>query len=282
MAADSFGNDLSAVGVPITGMAAFAPVVPANFISKSQLAMSPITLPAGYKKLGLYKVDGGPAPTRENEDPILFFQNGYTLAGNGTRKTQIALAEQNAAVLRLIEGVEPDENGVLEVSASLPDNQFILFVVTKYRNRMEKRQIGVASVTAVEPDKSEHGSVEGALVTFTWQEHAMFNNAPFWQWLGTPTSTEAAKTAWTVAIAGKPTGGSFSLILGGAATPPIAHNATPANITAALTGLSGVTGITGITTSGTDPYEVSLPSPSVLAVGAVDLTGGDSPTVTVA
>ncbi|GGH34230.1 hypothetical protein [Microbacterium album] len=182
MAADNQGNDLEAVGVPITGMAAYAPVDAENVIAKAELGASPLVLPAVYKRLGLYKVDGGPAPARESGDPIEFFQKGYTLAGDGTRSVVINLAEQNAAVQQLIEGAEPDENGVIEVSSSLPDNRFILLVVTKYRGGKEKRQIGVASVTAVEADQQTRGEVEGQAVTFTWQEDDLFNGAPFWQW----------------------------------------------------------------------------------------------------
>ena len=186
MAADSQGNDLAEVGVPITGLAAFAPALVANVIEKAHLAASPLVLPAAYKRLGLYKVDGGPAPSREAGDAIEFFQKGYTLAGDGTRSVVINLAEQNAAVQELIEGVEPDANGVIEVSSSLPDNRFILLVVTKYRNGKEKRQVGVASVTAVEADQQTRGEVEGQAVTFTWQEDPLFNDAPFWQFYGVP------------------------------------------------------------------------------------------------
>lgn len=186
MTADTQGNDLAEVGVPITGLAAFAPALVANVIEKAALAASPLVLPAAYKRLGLYKVDGGPAPSRESGDAIEFFQKGYTLAGDGTRSVVINLAEQNAAVQALIEGVEPDVNGVIEVSSSLPDNRFILLVVTKYRNGKEKRQVGVASVTAVEADQQTRGEVEGQAVTFTWQEDPLFNDAPFWQFYGVP------------------------------------------------------------------------------------------------
>lgn len=182
MTADSQGNDLEAVGVPITGVAAFAPVASANVIAKDELGASPLVLPVAAKRLGLYKVDGGPAPARETGDAIEFFQKGYTLAGEGTRSVVINLAEQNANVQALIEGAEPDENGVIEVSSSLPDNRFILYVITRYRGGKEKRQVGVASVTAVEPDQQTRGEVEGAAVTFTWQEDPLFNDAPFWSW----------------------------------------------------------------------------------------------------
>jgi hypothetical protein len=182
MTADSQGNDLEAVAVPITGMAAFAPVASANIIEKADLGASPLVLPVAAKRLGLYKVDGGPAPSRETGDAIEFFQKGYTLAGEGTRAVVINLAEHNAAVLALTEGAEPDANGVIEVSSSLPGNRVILYVVTRYRGGLEKRQVGVASVTAVEPDQQTRGEVEGIAVTFTWQEDELFNGAPYWSW----------------------------------------------------------------------------------------------------
>lgn len=182
MAADTQGNDLDAVGVPITGLAAFAPLDAENVVAKVDLGASPLVMPVAFKRLGLYKQDGGPAESRESGDAIEFFQKGYSLAGDGTRTVTIGLAEQNLIVQGLLEGATPDVNGVMEVSSSLPDNRFILLVVTKYRNGKEKRREGVASITAIEPDQQERGSVEGANVTFTWQEDALFNDAPFWQW----------------------------------------------------------------------------------------------------
>ena len=182
MAADEQGFDLDAVNVPITGMAAYAPLAGANVIAESELGASPLNLPAAFKKLGLYKQDGGPTPTRETGDAIEFFQIGYKKAGDGTRGLTIGLAENNPTVIALIEGVEPDEHGVYKVSSNLPDNRFILFSSLRYRGGLEERQIGVASITAVEPDQAERGSVKGANVTFTWQEHDLFDGSPFWQW----------------------------------------------------------------------------------------------------
>lgn len=217
MTADAQGNDLSAVPVPITGLAAIAPVDPANVLTKPALAARPIVLPAGYRKLGLIKKDGGYEVGRDAGDPIDFFQYGYQLAGEGTRTVKVGLAENNAAVLALIEGAEPDANGVIEVSSSLPDNQWILFTSTKYRNKTEDRQIGVAFVSAVEPDKAERGSVKGSVVTLTYLEHELFNDAPFW---AVTLPAPGATIVPTGVTAGAP--GSFSPV---GATPP-------ANITA--------------------------------------------------
>lgn len=280
MAADSSGNDLTAVAVPITGLAAFAPVDAANVIAAADLGASPLVLPTGFKKLGLYKTDGGPTAAREAGDAIQFFQKGYQLAGDGTRTVQIGLAEQNAAVQQLIEGVAPDTDGVIKVSSSLPDNRFILLVVTKYKNGTEKRQIGVAAVTAVEADQSTRGSVEGQNVTFTWQEHELFNGSPFWQWGPSIPGTSAAKTVWSVAVNGSPTGGTFALIVNGSSTAPIAYNAAAADIATAINALSGVTGLSGVTVTGTTTNTVTFPSAATLSASS-SLTGGTLPNVTV-
>lgn len=180
MTADAQGNDLSAVSVPITGLAAIAPVDAANVLTKPALAARPLVLPAAFLKLGLIKVDGGFEPTRDSGDPLEFLQKGYVLSGEGTRTVKVGLAENNTAVLKLIEGATPDANGVIEVSSSLPNNQWLLFTSTKYRNKTEDRQLGVVFVSAVEPDKAERGSVKGAVVTLTYVEHELFNDAPFW------------------------------------------------------------------------------------------------------
>lgn len=182
MTADAAGNDLESVGVPITGLAAVAPVDVANVIAKADLSKSPLVLPVAAKRLGLFKQDGGPAETRDSSDPLEFFQAGYLIAGDGKRTVQIGVAEDNPIVLQVTEGAEPDVNGVIEVSSSLPDNRWILYVITKYRNGKEKRREGVAAVTAVEPDQEERGTVNGKKLTFTWQEDDLFNGAPFWQW----------------------------------------------------------------------------------------------------
>lgn len=88
-----------------------------------------------------------------------------------------------------------------------------------------------------------------------------------------------AKTGWNVTIGGTPTGGTYTLIVNGVSTAPIAYNATAANVADAINALSGVTGISGVTGSGT----IALVFPSAVTLSATSaLTGGTAPTVTVA
>jgi hypothetical protein len=85
---------------------------------------------------------------------------------------------------------------------------------------------------------------------------------------------------WDVAVTGTPTGGSYTLLVNGYATAPIAYNANAAAVAAAINAISGVTGITGVTASGTNPISITFPSTVGLSVTAA-LTGGTSPTATV-
>ncbi len=197
MGADSQGNDLAAVGVPIGGLLAFAPYDPDNVITDTNMGKTPLTLPEGYQLLGLVKQDGAPQHSREAGDATEFWQKGYLLAGEGTRTIQVNLAENNAAVIKLVEGKEADANGVIYVDSSLPDARVILFQATKFKNGREERYNGVAQVTAIEVDQDERGSVRGRSVTLTWQEDPLFNGSPFKYWHGTPGVTPTSVTAGT-------------------------------------------------------------------------------------
>ena len=101
--------DLNAVGIPLTGVAAFAPVTEANVIPDTDLGSPTITLPAAYRSLGLYKEDGGPQDERDDDDALEFFQDGYKLPGNSTVTVQIGLAEDNLNVNALIENMDMRE-----------------------------------------------------------------------------------------------------------------------------------------------------------------------------
>lgn len=186
MAADSQGNDLSAVGVPIGGLVAFAPYDPLNVIADTAMGETPLELPEGYEMLGLVKQDGAPQHQRESGDPIEFWQKGYKLAGEGTRSVQVNLAENNPAVLKLVEGKEPNTDGVIYVDSNLPDAKVLLFMATKFKGGAEDRYNGAAQVTAVEVDQDTRGEVRGRSVTLSWAEDALFDGAPFKLWHGEP------------------------------------------------------------------------------------------------
>ncbi|MSS84967.1 hypothetical protein FYJ24_09365 [Actinomycetaceae bacterium WB03_NA08] len=194
MAADEQGNDLSAVPVPIGGIVAFAPYASANVIADTMIGQTPLELPEAYDMLGLVKQDGAPQHQRESGDALEFWQKGYVLPGDGTRSFVVNAAENNAAVLKLTEGKEPDANGVIYVDSSLPEAKWLIFLATKFKNGTEDRYNGAAQVTEIEIDQDTRGEVRGRSVTLTWQEDPLFKDPktgldkPFKMWHGTPAS----------------------------------------------------------------------------------------------
>jgi hypothetical protein len=98
----------------------------------------------------------------------------------------------------------------------------------------------------------------------------------YYHWMNAPTP----KTVWTLTITGSPTGGTFTLLLNGFATAPIAWNATNSTIAAALNAISGVTGISGIVVTLTGPFTITLPSSATMGSSSA-LTGGTGPVAVV-
>lgn len=275
MTADAEGNDLGAVGVPITGFAAVQFTGGPTFLTSEQGATLPMVLPAGYEKIGLFKVDGGPQEGGDAGDPIEFFQQGYKIAGDDQPTIQINLAQFDAKVRRLITGKTPDANGMITITGLTPDTVFPLLVVTKYKNGDTRIRNGLARISAVETDQETRGEVNGRAVTFEWiydETIGGFYN----EWLILGAGRVGAKTGWTVTLTGSPTGGTFTLALNGVNTSAIAYDAAASAVSSALNGISGVTGISGITASGTGPYTVTLPKAAALTATHA-LTGGTSP-----
>jgi uncharacterized protein YjdB len=171
MTADADGNDLKAVPIPVTGFLAVQLEGEPTYLESEALGVTPLVLPEGYQKAGLFSSDGGPQDGGDKEDDIEFFQDGYKLGGAKTRTLQVTLAELNDIVEKLITGKTPDENGVVVVDGD-NDATFPGFEVIKYKNGDETRRNGLMRVSTVEPDQNERGSVNGNAVTFDWIRQA--------------------------------------------------------------------------------------------------------------
>jgi hypothetical protein len=81
----------------------------------------------------------------------------------------------------------------------------------------------------------------------------------------------APKTAWTLTLTGTATAGTYTLIVNGYATAPIAYNANAAAIQSAVNALVGVTGAT-VTVTGTGPWTLTF-NTAVLVNSTSALTG---------
>lgn len=87
-------------------------------------------------------------------------------------------------------------------------------------------------------------------------------------------------TAWSIAVTGTPTGGTFTLAIDGFSTAGIAYNADSTAVQAAVNALSGVTGVTA-TVSGTTTKTFAFSGAVNLTASGSGLTGGTTPGVTV-
>ncbi|NKR60250.1 hypothetical protein GS474_16090 [Rhodococcus hoagii] len=98
---------------------------------------------------------------------------------------------------------------------------------------------------------------------------------------GKPQEISKPSTAYTVTIGGGPTGGTFTLSVGGQTTAGIAYNATAAAVKSALEALSTVgTGNANVTGTAGGPYTVSLANGGLLTGSGASLTPSGTVTVT--
>ena len=182
MAKDAQGMDLDAVLVPVTGRLAWAPLAAENVIPDADMGKRPITLPVAYQDLGLVKVDGAPQQSRETGERTEFWQAGYYKNAAAILGVSANLAEANPAVQALIDGKQPNSDGVVYVDAALPNTRFLLLLIIAYENGMEEVYNGVAQLSEVEVDQSTRGEVTGKAVSFTWAEDPLFDGAPHKRW----------------------------------------------------------------------------------------------------
>jgi len=177
MAADSYGNDITQVFVPVTGAIGFAPAG-TTLPTDEELADPDLVLPAAWKKLGLLTEDGGPEWTLEPDgDKILFFQDGYNLpSGLANAQLVAKLAQTDANTQLVVHGKTPNANGYITIDAGGHSLEFAMFTEEIGKNGDIRRRTGYATVSGTKEDKSERGSVKGYETTFDFRRDASLNN----------------------------------------------------------------------------------------------------------
>lgn len=97
-----------------------------------------------------------------------------------------------------------------------------------------------------------------------------------------PISTRDVDSAqYTLQVTGGPTGGTYTLLVGGTATAAIAFNAANSDIKAAVDAVPGMPTVT-VTGSGTKTLKFDTDDVVSLALGTNSLTGGTTPSVAIA
>lgn len=99
---------------------------------------------------------------------------------------------------------------------------------------------------------------------------------------GFVTFTDTGIGGYAVTVNGAPTGGSFTVLVNGVASGSIAYNATPAAVKAALVTATGLPASDIVITGSALSSGLSIAIPATLAHGTDALTGGTTPTTTVA
>src|SRR5262245_3560279 len=116
MAADSAGNDITQVAIPVTGSLAFATsgtAVPAAEDGGDPEDAAPVA----FKKAGLVKQDGGPQVAwGATGDALEMWQAGYSIkTGDADVTVTVTLAQHDAIVREIVFGKVPDVNGMIIV-----------------------------------------------------------------------------------------------------------------------------------------------------------------------
>lgn len=201
---DEFGNDVELVGIPVSGAIALAPYG-TDGPTKVEGASEGYTLPGAFRRIGLVTQDGGPEFTEERDgDPIQFWQDGYSIpTGLANCTITFTAAETNPLVQELHAGVEPDENGYVEINAGGHAKRYTLWLEEIFRNGMIRRRIAyLVTVDSFQAVKSERGTVMGYNITLRIGVHAKLNNNHYGQWVLNPGAEPAPTVTSVLPISG--------------------------------------------------------------------------------
>lgn len=186
MTADSSGNNILAVGVPVTGFIGIAPYgttipTPAEGASES------LVLDPAFKKLGLLKTDGGPQfAYAADGDPIEFWQQGYSIpTGLANVTLAVSIAEAlNTNVRQLIAGTTVDPNGYLEYDGGGHATKYVVFTEEIFKNGAIRRRVCPdVQVGGVTEDQSNRGQVNGQQLVFDINNSDAVNGKHFGEWV---------------------------------------------------------------------------------------------------
>lgn len=185
MTADAYGNDITAVAVPVTGNLGIAPKG-TTLVTPTEGGASDFTIPAAFKKAGLVKDDGGPQWSWEPDgDPIQFWQDGYSIpSGKANVTLEASFAQTDDFVRSIVYGAEADANHYIIVDGGGSALEYVLFTEEVFKNGViRRRQAAVASVQSVKEDQSKRGEVLGYDVVFEIKRSPLLANGHFGEWV---------------------------------------------------------------------------------------------------
>jgi hypothetical protein len=188
MSADAEGNDILAVGVPVTGFIGLAPFGTV-FPTSAEGAEEDLELDAAFVKLGLLKDDGGPQfAWGGTGDQLEFWQDGYTLpSGLADVTITVTAAEALADQVReIISGETVDVNGYDEIDGGGHAERWVAFTEEIFANGAIRRRVAPnVSLKSTTEDKSTRGTVNGQVLVFEVSRSTALvgTNKHFGQWV---------------------------------------------------------------------------------------------------
>lgn len=194
MSTDAFGNDVAAVGIPVSGFFGYAPAV-TTLPTPAEGGALDFTLPGAFKKAGLLTEDGGFEWTEEADgDPITFWQDGYSIPSGLANVTLVAkLAQYDSVVREVTYGKTADANGYITIDGGGHATRYVLFSEEIFKNGVIRRRVAAdAGVSAAKRDKSTRGEVNGTELTFTVARSPLLNNEHIGEWLIPPAASSPA------------------------------------------------------------------------------------------
>lgn len=197
MAADAAGNDILAVGIPVTGSIGIAPFGTA-IPTPTAGGADALVLDPAFRKLGLLKSDGGPQfAWAASGEPIEFWQDGYTEpSGLADVTLSVTAAEVLGDLYReLVAGAVPDANGYVEIDGGGHSNRYVVFTEEIFKNGAIRRRVAPwVQLQSATEDRSERGTVNGSALVFEISRSEAVGGKNFGEWV-LPAETPAAPPA---------------------------------------------------------------------------------------
>ena len=184
MVADLKGNDIAAVGVPVTGFIGYAPLG-TSIPTPAEGADPDFVLPGAFKKLGLIKVDGGPKWSEAaNGDALEFWQEGYSIpTGLADVSVAASLAETNENTRSFLTGKTADANGYLERDGGGNAKHYVIFTEEIFKNGLIRRRVAPdANISAVDENQSTRGEVLGYDTTLKINNSPLVGGGHYGEW----------------------------------------------------------------------------------------------------
>ncbi len=208
MASDSFGMDVSAVGIALTGRIAFAPYG-TTLPTAAQMYNPAYALPAGtWMNPGLIAQDGGFAYNESRSEAMQFFQDGYEVTvGTGELTLTVKLAETSEVVRQITRGKTADANGTMEIDIDGDPIRYSVFTEQTYKNGvMRRRACANAWVRSVSNDQPTRGQADTVTLAVVIKRDAAHGNGHFRETL-LPFDTTPNPFITSITPTGKSVGG---------------------------------------------------------------------------